>query len=524
MKGFLTRLLIVVMLAALSLFAFGCNNASSESEVESTSQSVSQSESKSESVGQSQSESEGQSESSKWGEIVGAGENGEVNLGDALELLSPILNNDYITVNFTLDASATENGVKTEAKTTAMAFVKRTVDGYDVVATFSQTVGAQGQSAPVASVSVYYVDGTLLYGLTDYLAEEVDTEWYKSEVGSFNELVSRLNAMIAANEENVETYKEIMKAVEKLEIILSEQDLTNKNIGVSADIAKYLNKALEFVLENKEQNLYDFLLESVMGVDASNPDEVAAFEGQIAELCNSNPTVYAVIDELVTTFNQAMIEEARKQATENGVEFNESEVFQLNLEELLDLLQEQTGMTTAQFIGLIKSEIPELDDYLTAPDEGESLYDYLSARAQIVTFDDIAKALTGNPDATSLTLLEGLKQRLSAITVGQAINGVLSNYLGDGQQTDYVALIEGSNFSFQALVLSVSFKTDKYGRPTEFGQNSRIQASLINPETGLTSDIITVESEDVLKVTLSYEKPFVSFEIPQEYLDMAQEA
>lgn len=530
MKRFSFRVLFLLMVIALAFFTMGCVTPStSEGQSESTKESVSQS------VKESQSEAkESSSEETSEGGIIGAGENGEVNLSDALDILAPVLNNDYITVNFTIDSGETANQIKTANKTTATAFVKRTLDGYDVIVTVTQKEETQGQSKDLASISLYYVDGIAVFGFTD--AENPEIVWNKMEVGSFNSLISQLNRMIASDEDALATYKEVMKAVEKLEVILSEEDLTNVNLAPSFDIAQILSKAFNFVLANKEENVYDFLLASVWGVDVSNPDAVATFENEFMDWCATNPVVADLIDDVIEGINDAIIDNARAEAEANGVPFDESAVFQINLEQLLGLLQEQTGMSTAQIIGFIKSEIPELDDYLTAPEAGETLYDYLSVRMQMITVDDLAKAVTGDSEATMLTALWGLKQKLSSVTVGAYINNVLNDILGeigefnpDGDSqtgvasVDYLAMIEESNFSLQAFVVGVTFKTDAYGRPIEFGQSNRIQASLVNPNTGLTTDIITVEIEEVLKASLSYSPIIFILQIPQEILDAAVE-
>ena len=526
MKKLALRLLLVFLLASFALFAVGCKpkDGTSESVSESTSQSVS------ESTGSSESTSEKESESEvKTDVIVGAGENGEVNLGGVLDVFAPVLDNDYITVKFTLDASATVNQLKNESKTEATAYVRQTLNGYDVVAMFTQADTA-------LSVYVYYVDGLAVYGITEYKEEGSEIVWYKSEIGSFNSLISQLNAMIASDEQAVESYKELMKAVEKLEVLLSEGDLVNKNLSPSFDLSQILNGILNFVVANKDVDVYSFLLANVWGVDVSNPEEVTAFENWFIEWCNTNPTVSALIKDVVDGINQSLIEEARAQAEANGVAFDESTVFQINLEQLLGLLQEQIGMSTAQIIDLVKTYVPELEDYLTAPEEGETLYGYLDVRMQMITVDDIAKAITGDQDATLLTALWGLKQEFAGVTVGSVVNGMLNELLGattDGednrgevvQPKDYLAMVEELKLSLQAYVVGVTFKTDAYGRPTELGQSSRVQISYVNPETGLSTDIITSESEEILKVTFSYAEPLmVKFEIPQDVLDKAIES
>lgn len=520
MKGIFSKLLLVILAMVVAMFAISCNNGGGTSE--------STSESESESVVESVSEPEEVP-------IVGAGENGEVNLGDALDLLAPVLDNDYITVSFTMDSSSTANQVKFATQTQATAYVKRTLSGYDVIATFVQMAETQEQMYPIATVTVYYVDGLAVFGVTSYSQQGVVEEWNKLEAATFNELINELNQMIAADEEALAAYGEVMKAVQQLEIILSEQETANVDIPMSFNLAEYANSALSFVLANKDDDMYSFLLETVYGVDVEDSDAVIEFEESFMAMLQANPTVAAVIDQAVASLNQTIMDNARADAEEAGVEFDESAVFQIDLEALCGLLQEKTGMSTADIIALIKSEFPELSDYLTDPEEGEGLYDYIYVRAQMITIDDLAKQISGKPDATALTLLGEVRTELLGITLGDLVNGVLNACFntvapdGDastGEVTelepiDYVAIAEETNLSLQALIVGFTFRTDAYGRPIELSSSNRVQASYINPETGLDTDIITVEVENSTRLTLSYGKILISFEIPQEVLDVA---
>lgn len=310
MKKTLKALFFVIMTLALTLFAINCGKTGSTSDSVGESVSEPAIESVSESVYVPTPEP-----------IIGAGENGEVNLGDALDLLSPILNNDYITVNFVMQASASQDSVEVETSTSVQAYVKRTVRGYDVIANFVQTAEAQGQSMTVATISIYYVDGLAVYGLKEEGDEEMT--WAKTEVGSFNGLINSLNGIIAGDEEALATYHEVMKAVEQLEIILSEQDLTDISSGISLDISEYVSDVLVFIVANKDVNLYDFILQNLFGIDVANTEEVANFEQSIKDVCSANPTLAYLIDEAVAMVNANIMESARQEAEANGVEFDE---------------------------------------------------------------------------------------------------------------------------------------------------------------------------------------------------------
>ena len=535
MKKILKSVLFVVMLLSVTLFALGCTNSTT------TSQSTSELESVSTSESVSDSEAGESSLESIPDEIIGAGENGEVNLGDVLDVFAPVLNNDYITVNFTTDNSFSKNGSEIAAKVQATAFVKKTARGYDVVGNFTNSAVVQGQITPLATVSVYYVNGVAAYGLWD-AEEQTETAWYKMEVGSFNALISQLNIMIASDPDAVEAYKEAMEAVEKLEIILSEQDLTNKNHSISFNLADYVNQMLTFVIQNKDAVLYDFLLTNVVGVDATNPDAVLEFENYLVSLCEANPTLGTILDNAIASLNETLMDQARAEAEANGVELDATQVFQLDLEVLLDTLQAQLEVDTATVIGLIKSAIPALEDYLTEPEDGESLYDYLTARLALITVNDVLQ-FVADEEITLVDVLAGLKAKLQGITLGGLINGVIDELVtyskapdtvapGEGgeveqapaQKTDYIAMIEQSEFSLQALIVGFIFKTDAYGRITELGTNSRTQASMVVSTDVDASGILTVINDEATKVTFSYGKIYINFEIPEEVLENAQDA
>ena len=67
-------------------------------------------------------------------------------------------------------------------------------------------------------------------------------------------------------------------------------------------------------------------------------------------------------------------------------------------------------------------------------------------------------------------------------------------------------------------------RTDEYSRPTELGASMSAQGTYADLESGILDKFITVGIEETIQLSVSYGKIYLSFAIPQEILEEAQEA
>ena len=83
-----------------------------------------------------------------------------------LDVLNPILGNEYVTIEFTMSMDTADSSTSSE-DVHVVAHVKNTGDGYDLVATMdvsSSYTYEDETHASVESYQLYFVDGTVLLG------------------------------------------------------------------------------------------------------------------------------------------------------------------------------------------------------------------------------------------------------------------------------------------------------------------------------------------------------------------------
>ncbi len=514
MKKLLTSLLLVVMAMILAFSTIACETKPS-SEVES------------ESVGESIPESIYVPTPEP---IVGAGENGEVNLGDVLDILSPVLNNDYVTVNFEMLNETDVNGDDIENSIKVTAYVKRTVRGYDIIASIVNNSKLGNADIVTTNMSVYFVDGILALG---DLSDPEEPMWNCMQIGSFNGLISQLNMMIASDPETYAAYMQIIPALDQLKTIIGDIDLVSQTLTFEIDLAKYVNQALQFLIANKDASLYKMFLEYAMGISYDDADSIKAFEDMLKSFVSDNPTVAVLVDRIVGLINSGIMEKARAEAEANGVEFDETAVFQINLKAMLDGLQTQIGISTQEIIDTLKAQDPSLENYLPDAREGETAYDYLRSMLNAITVNKLAQDLLGSEDATAETLIMAVLRLMIETTVDESVDVIFeelsylfgishSEALPDGEENDEVVTLSlldslaGIQLSVQTAKFGVVFKTDNLARPTALGLALKGQVSSVNGD----GQIVTAVSEESVKLNVSYGRILIDFEIPEEILDL----
>lgn len=463
--------------------------------------------------------------------IVGAGENGEVNLGDVLDILSPVLNNDYVTVNFEMLTETDVNGDDIESSIKVTAYVKRTVRGYDIIASIVNNSKLGNADISTTNMSVYFVDGILALG---DLSDPEEPMWNCMQIGSFNGLINQLNMQIASDPETYAAYMEVVPALEQLKTVIGDIDLVSQNLSFEIDFAEYVNQALQFLIANKDASLYKMFLEYAMGISYDDADSIKAFEDMLKSFVSDNPTVAVLVDRIVGLINSGIMEKARAEAEANGVEFDETAVFQIDLKLMLDGLQAEAGVSTQEIIDMLKAQDPSLENYLPDAREGETAYDYLRSMLNAITVNKLAQDLLGSEEATAETLIMAVIQLMIETTVGETVDMIAeevaymfgishSEKLPEGEESESVeevepvsllALLEGIQLNVQTAKFGVVFKTDNLARPTALGLALKGQVSSVNGD----GQIVTAVAEESVKLNISYGRILIDFEIPEEVL------
>ena len=138
MKNLFKSLMLVVMAMIFALSVIGCNKTPTESGKESGK------ESGEESVYVPTPEP-----------IVGAGENGEYNLQKVLDVLSPVFDNNFVNVSLAMESVTDMSGAETSNKIVANLNLKKTVRGYDVIASLEMT-GSEMKQEVNMEVNYYF--------------------------------------------------------------------------------------------------------------------------------------------------------------------------------------------------------------------------------------------------------------------------------------------------------------------------------------------------------------------------------
>ena len=523
MKKLLSILMALMLALSLAFTAFACTPNNPDSEVES--ESVSESLSEPESVYIPE-------------PIVGAGENGEINLADALEILDPVLDNDYVTANITGTVKVLENkqNVYFEADVTANAYLKRTVKGYDVIAKIRVTIDKNP-----AEIRLYFVDGLGVIG------QGYGTEftYQAEELGSFNGLINMLNQEIANDPDATEIYMSAMPVLEEIKGMLGGEDAIG-DMQFSMDFTQMVNDVIDFVVENQDESIHDLLL-TLFGVDPTDEEAVAEIKSFIEDFYKDNPSVTVFIERVVNKINTLLMDSARADAEANGTEFVADDVFQINLKEIVDAIQEETGMTTAEIVEALNDELSGAGFVFPAPEFGETIYDYLTVYLEAVTLDTVVQATTQDKTATFTGIVDGLIEATKNITLKDAINFV-GNLLIDLAESgatapadesveesvvetpensaiDFVGFLTEKNIKADAISVFFAYASDDLERPTALNLALTLGVSfdaIVYGEDGQTepsTQTHTLTANVGLNATFDYAKPVIEFKIPTSVLE-----
>lgn len=503
MKKLLSILMALMLALSLAFTAFACTPNNPDSEVES--ESVSESLSEPESVYIPE-------------PIVGAGENGEINLESVLEILDPVLDNDYVTTTISGKVELNEYGEPFEADLTANAYLKRTVKGYDVIVKMRITI----DDVP-ADVHIYFVDGLGVIGQ----GEGDEMEYTAEELGSFNGLINMLNQEIANDPDAKEVYMTVMPVLEELKNMIGGEDAIGE-MQFSMDFAQNINDVIDFVLENQNETVHDMLL-TLLGVDPTDEESVAEIKSFIEDFYKDNPSVTVFIERVVNKINTLLMDSARADAEANGTEFVADDVFQIDLREIVDAIQEKTGLTTAEIVEALNDELSGTEFVLPAPEFGETIYDYLTVYLEAVTVNAVAQAITEDNTATFASIIDGVIEMSKEITLKDVIN-LVANLLGDisgdtstdsdeSTAVDIVAKIEEMNLAVDTLTVFFAFASDEFSRPTSITLAVNAGVSFdAGAEDEIERNVITASLN--LSCTFKYTKPLIEFKIPASVKDL----
>ncbi len=529
MKNFLSKILLVVMMLVLALSVVGCKK-NKDKNKESTKEPTSQVESTPESLP----------------EVVPPVDTHPVqpvegvDVSVLLDLFNPVLGNEYATIEFSMAMDLASGDFQNNIVADVVAHVKNTDKGYDLIATveIEQSVDEEGEEYDydrALTVKVLYVDGMLVLG-SAYDGE--DMEYAKSEVGNVNDLLTMVNAMIASDPEMKDAYTQAMPVIEELLAVLDEADLTRVTIDKTIDVKAIAEEIIAYISANEETDLYTWILRDILGINPTDTAKVTALENEILALGANDPTMAQVLDRVVALLNSKLPQDA-----------------QINLKEIIDAIQSEIGITTAEVVEMLNHEMfceevwdDELQDvvevcheelFLPAPEAGVTIYDYFYTLINTIKLND----LLGEQFASFQELCEFLKGGLQATTFGQLFDSVMANvthrhfdyeYVGDGNgdtiwneygyqyvgagngdylemEIDYMEEFKEvvANLDIEKIDVVLGYDHDNYGRPTELNVKVDFDVTAFDDRA---TQVIDVE------VKFTYTKPDVEFVISADIL------
>lgn len=536
MKNFLTKLLVVLMMVTLALSVVGCKKNKGESESESASTPPT-SQSQPESKPESQPESQPESRPEIVPPVTGTPVEG-VDVSPVLGVLSPVFSSDYVTIELTADLDQTSTGYVFDAEVDAVAYVKKTDAGFDIIATLTANSTDKYDDEVYSYVEVYeiyYVGGMLVLGEGD----EDGMQYIKAEVGTVSSLLTTINGVVASNPDMKQAYDMVMPAVEELLDTIASSDLTGLNVSETVSLATDINGIINFILANENVDVYSFILTNVLGIDPKDSAAVSAFESKIIAIGDNDPTMAQVLDRAVAIIDP-----------------------ELSLRSVVNNLQAELGLTTAQIVDAFnenfmgywimeegsKEPVWSEDNYLPAPGEGVTAYDYFYAVLNTMKLSDW---LAEEDFASFREFITYVKSGLQHMTFGQAFDMVLGSiagdyryeYVGDGNgdyiygeygyeyvgdgygyyaevAIDYMAEFKQVGLSFNKLDILAGLVSDAQGRPTSITLGYEMS---VNTNTGREGASETSTQKIVAEISFTYAQPEITFVIPSEILDVAED-
>ena len=525
MKNFLNKLLLVVMAFVLSLSVVGCKKNKDQGN-------------------ESEKESKPVVEESVPDDTVPIVPSNGVDVSPVLGLLSPVLDSAYASLKVEGDVNMTADGQTITAEVEANLYIKNTTEGYDVIADFAVSYSEMGQSQSISG-KLYYVGGTAVVGVA---YPGAPMQYMKQTIGSFNLIVNQLNTMIAQDPEMKEQFEMIVPAIEEITAAIEAENIGKTAINETVNVKEIYDGIMAHIVANKETDMYSWLLANVAGVDPADAAAVTAFENGILALGAGDPTMAVVLDRVVAYLNAKLPADA-----------------QLNLEAIVDEIQAASGLTTAEIVDMVNEElfgyyvydeetgedifVVDEEDCFPAPEAGVSAYDYFYNLLSAFKLND----LLASEGFESFEELCGFaKMMIQEYTFGDVLNMLADEAFGLGEweyvydpengkysydaENDYYyydsengeyseeyvpadiyAMLDELNIDLDNFTTTIKYTPDSKGRPTELSYSYGMDLSLT-----VDGQDHSVSQDVSLKLTLSYRKPSISFEIPADVLASAQ--
>ncbi len=399
---------------------------------------------------------------------------GTVNLAEELALFSKLLDNNYINADATVYHSGQEFYFKINARRTEKgydAIVTRTVKGYDGVS------------------KIYYVDGVEVRGNS---LDGVNYDYIKTSEKHFVDLIGEINAMLNSSTETKLIYHVLKPLIHRFEGF--------EEVSHRKDYKDDYNNGVNLLKEYQYRSVYEFVLEQILGVDSTDEEAVNKVRADILDFCSGNPSVAVFIDRLEDYINTKREEENK-----------------IDIEAYLNDLQQRSGVTTQEFVDMVKTDIPAISDNLRAPENGESVYGYIRSYLKTISLNMFTKNVIGQ-DVTFVDFVDGLIESSKNITVEYAYNWIISNTIKKAQDGngnviigDHLAAYLAQDIICQKLLTGFTVEVDGKGRPTllkgefECAMPPRAEEGEID---GLISSVT---------VKINYKKTDVKFVLPEEY-------
>ena len=149
-----------------------------------------------------------------------------------------------------------------------------------------------------------------------------------------------VNTMIASDPEMKDAYTQAMPAIEELLAVLDEADLTRVTIDKTIDVKAIAEEIIAYISANEETDLYTWILRDILGINPTDTAKVTALENEILAIGANDPTMAQVLDRVVALLNSKLPQDA-----------------QINLKEIIDAIQAEIGITTAEVVEMLNHEM-----------------------------------------------------------------------------------------------------------------------------------------------------------------------
>lgn len=397
-----------------------------------------------------------------------------------------LFNEEYINFSLTL-SQVDDDEVGTLKNTiTATSNLKKTESAYDIVSITKQThemIYTNPENENELDETEY---GNFIVG-----NESVSWTKFDGEI-VYGDIVTVTNGL----EEVSLTKADLTKLINALIGVLTNgkevEKIDNKyTVETLIDIGEIFANAKKFVNDNKDKTLGQILVD----VTGKTQEEL---EQAIDNTFVAGLTVSTLIDKL-NALNTTLTGETK------------------TIKQIFDTYQTYSGLSTTEIVDYVKKFVPEDSEfatYLTAPTEGQTLYDYVLAKVGELPIDALIEDMAGD-EATLAMVAPIIKQFLfgnadqPALTLGQLINYVVSLIEPEAGET---ILQQIKALDLTGTKITSKLVIDGNGKLSSFDLSVTYKACLVDGDNSTT----LANGSIAIGFNTTYGKPDgVEFAIPE---------